>query len=179
MLLTRINAIRNSSLSNIRKVMVLDEWNRETIHGEVHLAKGSEAELPRWLAEELQKEGIVKIIDSFTIDDLGRILFQEKQRPNVPASITKTDDSLYQKMKELIIDLRNSNNISSLEQMRKAISIAAEISSLRIRKVVQLSLLDIKDEKIMDKMTQEERLIFYSIREILESIKGESYGETA
>ncbi|BBG23957.1 hypothetical protein [Sulfuracidifex tepidarius] len=179
MMLTKIKAIRSSLLSDSRKVMVLEEWGpRQTIHGEIHLNKGSEAELPDWLAKRLQKDGIVKIIDYLTLDDLGRILFQEKQKPNVPASLTKTDERIYQKVKELVYSLKEKNDIESLEQVRKVTSMATEISMVRIRKVVQLSLLGINDEKVMEKMTEEELLIFRSIREILCSISGEIYGKT-
>ncbi len=179
MIITRIRAINNSSLGDFRKVMVLEEWGpRHTIHGELHLTKGTEAELPKWLANELQRAGIVKVIDTLTVDDLGRIIFQEKQKANVPASLTKTDERLYQKVNELVASLREKNDIESLEQVKKVISMAAEISSLRIRKVIQLSFLGINDEKVNDKMTEEELLIFHTIREILRFISGEIHGKT-
>ncbi|MEM1600227.1 MAG: hypothetical protein QXW51_05390, partial [Sulfolobaceae archaeon] len=84
--IVRIKAIKRLSNLHIRKVMVLEDWNGSSIMaGNFELIKGSEDSLPYWLAAILERRKVVKIIDNISIEDMGKILFQEKQNINVPA----------------------------------------------------------------------------------------------
>lgn len=160
--------------------MVLDDWGPfDDGFEEISLTKGSEDEIRSWLAIELQKQNTVKIIDTVTVEELGRILFQERQTINTPASIVKLPKDFYYRVLNLFETLKEKSDLESLEQLRKAKQLLNDIIAIRIRKIIQLAYLGITDQSLLDKLTPEEILVYKNIRNGIEHSIGDIIGNTA
>jgi Protein of unknown function (DUF1288). len=82
------------------RVMVLESWGPfDSGFETITLMKGSEDEIPFWLAIELEKKGIVKTLNLAGIEDLSRVVFQEREKSNVPGSLIKLSRDFYVKIK--------------------------------------------------------------------------------
>ena len=179
MLNIQLKALSRASLLHKKKVMVLDDWGPfDDGFEETSLTKGSEDELRFWLAEELQKQNKVKILDSISLEELGRILFQERQNANTPASLVKLPKDFYFRVAALITDLKMRKDLEALEQLRRASQLINEIVSIRTRKIIQLAFLGITDQEILDRLTAEEILVYKNIKYTIDHSIGEIIGYT-
>jgi len=175
----QLKALSRASLLHKKKVMVLDDWGPfDDGFEETSLTKGSEDELRFWLAEELQKQNKVKILDSISLEELGRILFQERQNANTPASLVKLPKDFYFRVTALINDLKTRKDLEALEQLKKASQIINEIISIRTRKIIQLAFLGVTDQEILDRLTAEEILVYKNIKYTIDHSIGEIIGYT-
>lgn len=171
-----LRAINRLQKIENKKVALFDDITIDLGFTELSLAKGSEDEIPLWLAEELEKTKKAKI-SSITIEELGKILFQEKQSANTPANLVKVYPDFYFRVKKLKEELKNSG-LEGIDSLKRVNSTVNEISNIRIRKVIQLALLNIDDETVINKMAKEEYLVYKSMRQILTSFYGDVVGSS-
>jgi len=150
------------------RVMVLESWGPfDTGFETFHLSAGSEDEIPFWLAEELEKKGYVKVLDVVTVEDLGKVVFQEREKANVPASLVKLPRDYYVKAEYYIARLERSGKLEDLDAKRKAEQMLGEIRKLRMRKIINLVFLSVSDPRLLDNMTHEELLVFQRLKNII------------
>ncbi|QIW25304.1 DNA replication complex GINS family protein [Sulfolobus sp. S-194] len=179
MLTVQLKALSKLNLLNKKKIMVLDDWGPfDDGFEEISLTKGSEDEIKLWLADELQKKSIVRILDYVSVEELGRVLFQERQNINTPASLVKLPKDFYYRALLLIDNLKLKNDLEAIEQIRKARQLINEIISIRIRKIIQLAFLGISDQTILDRLTTEEILVYRNIKYTIEHTIGDIIGYT-
>ncbi|MCQ4335198.1 MAG: hypothetical protein RXN50_00650 [Sulfolobaceae archaeon] len=153
------------------RVMVLESWGPfDSGFETITLMKGSEDEIPFWLAIELEKKGIVKTLNLAGIEDLSRVVFQEREKSNVPGSLIKLSRDFYVKSKYNTEKLSLSDRFEDMETKKKSELLLSEIKKLRLRKILNLALLGVEDPKILDNLTYEELLGFFKIRELLETL---------
>lgn len=137
MIEVKLRAIKRLSNTYIRRVMIIEDWNGSSITaGNVELIKGSENQLPQWLAIILEEKNVAKIEDRISIEDLGRILFQERQNANTPASLVPLGKDFSSRVQLYLETLKRDKNVESLEKLRKSISILNEIIKIRLRKLI-------------------------------------------
>jgi DNA replication factor GINS len=174
---TKIKAINRVMMLTTKKVLVLDDWGPyDNGFEEIVLSKGSEDEVSTWLGIVLQERNVVKITDVISIDELGRILFQEKQTINTPASLSALPKDFYHRVQLLRDELKRKNDLQALELLRKLDQVVNEIVSIRIRKIMQLAFLNISDESLIDRMTNEEFLVYKTIKSVIERGIGDIIG---
>ena len=177
MITSKIKAINRIMMLSKKKILVLDDWGPfDDGFEEISLTKGSEDEVATWLGIILQQRNIAKILDVVSIDELGRILFQEKQTINTPASLSSLPKDFYYRVELLRKELQGKNDLQALEQLRKLDQMINEIISIRIRKIMQLAFLNISDESLIDRMTNEEFLVYKEIKSIIEQGIGDIIG---
>ncbi|MEM0199764.1 MAG: hypothetical protein QXY56_00905 [Saccharolobus sp.] len=176
--IVRIKAIKRLSNVHIRKVMVLEDWNGSSIMaGNFELIKGSEDSLPYWLATILERRKVVKIIDNISIEDMGKILFQEKQNINVPASLAPLSKDFVSRIRFYLESLKKGNNIEDLEKYKRVLGIVNEIFKIRSRKILQLAFLNVDDQTLVNSMTEEELLIYNTIKQTIKELYGDIIGD--
>ncbi|ARM75685.1 DNA replication complex GINS family protein [Acidianus manzaensis] len=169
--INRLQQVENKKVAIYDDIGPLDLGFTELI-----LNKGSEDEIPLWIASELEKSDKVKVY-SISLEELGKIIFQEKQNINTPASLVKVYPDLYFRIKKLSNELKNQG-IDGLESIKKINSIVNEISNIRLRKIIQLALLNIDDKTVINKMTKEEYLVYASLKSIISSFYGDVIGSS-
>lgn len=175
----KLRALSTLSEFRKRKVMVLEDFRLVDLgFGEISLTKGSEDELPGWLTDYLENKGIIKTLDEITLEELGRILFNEKQNINVPASIVKVPPNFYSLSDKLLKKLRESKDLEALEQLRKASNMLNEVKSIRLRKIINIALLNITDQNLLSNLALEEYLLYSSLRDLISNIMVSKSGAT-
>ncbi|BBD72571.1 hypothetical protein HS1genome_0960 [Sulfodiicoccus acidiphilus] len=135
------------------------------------LQRGKEGEVPRWLTGVTQ---ILKPTQRLTLQELNRVLFQETQSASKPASLVPLHRDFYARVRELLNELKGQPDVS-----KKAESVARELVTLRLRKIMNLAFLGVQDPSIVQGMTDEELLLFSEIRELVNLYYGELIGERA
>ncbi|ACP35471.1 Protein of unknown function DUF1288 [Sulfolobus islandicus Y.G.57.14] len=179
MIEVKLRAIKRLSNTYIRRVMIIEDWNGSSITaGNVELIKGSENQLPQWLAIILEEKNVAKIEDRISIEDLGRILFQERQNANTPASLVPLGKDFSSRVQLYLETLKRDKNVESLEKLRKSISILNEIIKIRLRKLIQLAFLNIDDQNLINGMTEEELLIYKTIKQLIKELYGDIIGNS-
>jgi len=149
------------------RVMVLRYFSLEPFM-DLTLQKGSEVSIPRWIAEILEKNGIVEILDkSITPQELSKIKFSQIQQKS---QIIKIEDFFYIKMKKAIEDLetkaKKEGDINLLKIVEKMREDFADISRLRLSfiiRAIQLGGLDVIEKNL----TIEEKVLVNLIKSIL------------
>ncbi len=176
---TKLRALKRLSLTQKEKVIVLEDSGQIDLgFSQVSLYKGSEDEVPLWLARELEKSGKAKV-NKLSLEDLGRLLFQEKQNVNVPASILKLDKDFYLLSKFIEAELKGSSSLEDLEKLKRYYSIIKELSTIRLRKIIQLALLNINEQNLISRMSREEYLVYQTVSEIIKNYYGEVVGSSS
>ncbi|BCU70495.1 DNA replication complex GINS family protein [Stygiolobus caldivivus] len=174
---SKIKAINRIMMVTKKKILVLDDWGPfDDGFEEISLSKGSEDEVSTWLGIKLQEKNVAKIMDMVSVDELGRVLFQEKQTINTPASLSLLPKDFYHRVQLLRENLKQKNDLQALEQLRKLDQVVNEIVSIRIRKIMQLAFLNISDESVIDRMTNEEFLVYKIIKDIIDRGIGDIIG---
>lgn len=172
-----LRALNKLQLTERKKIMVFDDIGPLDLgFTEISLSKGSEDEIPLWLAQNLEKKNLVKIT-SISTEELGKLLFQEKQSSTTPASLVKTYPDIYFRVKKLEEELKGKG-IDGLEELKKVKSMINEISLIRLRKIIQLASLSINDQTLISKMTKEEYLAYLSMKKIISSFYGDVIGSS-
>jgi len=178
----KLKALKVLSKLEKQRVQVIEDWGPvEFCNGTVSLVRGSEDEIPNWLALELERKGIVKKSEEITLEELGRILFQEKESVNKPAVLAKIPKGFYSRIREQLqtISLSKDKNLEILDQLRKIRSRSEEIISIRLQKIIRLAFLETSDQSFLANMTEEELLIYQSIKDLIRLIYGEIFGISA
>lgn len=167
-----IRAVRSLEMSMPVRVMVLRDLGK-TFFSDVELVKGIETEIPRWVAEILEKKGFVKILRNInSLEDLNKIVFQESIREEGhKRELYKVAPDLYFEIEKFIEEYKQrieSRDPRVFSEYDKILSAAKRLIRARSRKIfylVQVS--EVLDEEIEKRMTLEEK-IFY--RNLLRSI---------
>ncbi len=149
------------------KVMVLRYFSLEPFMN-ITLQKGSEISLPRWIAEVLEKNGIVEILDrAITPQELSKIKFSQIQQKS---QIIRIDDFFYVRIRKSIEDLEakakresDINLLKIVEKMREDFSDVSRLRLSFIIRAVQLGGLDVVEKNL----SIEEKLLVNIIKSIL------------
>ncbi|BCU68539.1 hypothetical protein HS7_19760 [Sulfolobales archaeon HS-7] len=149
------------SISRIKRVKV-KAIAEARIGNIIKFNKDDEIELPFWMAEELERNGLVKIKD-IDIDELGKILFQERQSMNRPAELYPLPKNFYLEIHKMI-----DNRVNSADKDKKKLDIMKQIVDIRKRKLTQLASLNPLDQRIINNITEEEYYVVTRLSEILQ-----------
>ena len=134
---------------------------------------GDEIEIPRWLAKELTKNQMVKILDEkpLEINDLAKIHWRE----SIPESreIPQLDYDFYSKLRDLLRELsKNSEQDPSQKTiLEKALSQSKDIINCRLHKIVYLAANPSITDNTIQKMTVEERRLYKDLSSMINEWK--------
>lgn len=134
---------------------------------------GDEIEIPRWLARELTKNQMIKILDEkpLEIPDLAKIHWRE----SIPESreIPPLDYDFYNKLRELLRELSKKNNQDPSKKalFEKTLSQSKDIINCRLHKIVYLATNPSITDSIIQKMAVEERRLYNDLRSIIDEWK--------
>ncbi|MEM0122726.1 MAG: hypothetical protein QXG79_05070, partial [Saccharolobus sp.] len=112
-----------------------------------------------------------------SIEDMGKILFQEKQNINVPASLAPLSKDFVSRIRFYLESLKKGNNIEDLEKYKRILGIVNEIFKIRSRKILQLAFLNVDDQTLVNSMTEEELLIYNTIKQTIKELYGDIIGD--
>jgi len=141
--------------------------------GITELSRGAEYIIPRWLALALEKDGVVRIRgEELSIEKLSSIVYNEEALVK-KLQLTKLPRFFYLLNKKYIDALKEkltaSADISLLEEYKHREDLFFTIARLRVKKLLNFILLAGLPQEIADKLSEEEKMLYNSLKSVLDS----------
>ncbi|MEM4461711.1 MAG: hypothetical protein QW695_02410 [Candidatus Bathyarchaeia archaeon] len=168
----KLKAVFESSLHQEVKLIALADFQGIDIEGFriPGFKKDSEVKLPLWIAIELVKTGIAKFKEGEELDlkTLSKIHWIEVIQPS--RTISPLPENFYLKLKLYMDELKSriTREADRIDEYKKGLTMAGDIVSSRLRKIVELTLAR-QTTQILSNLTIEERILYDGVREVLES----------
>lgn len=140
--------------------------------------QGQETELPLWLAGHIVSQGYARFRDEdqLTLNNLSTIHYRE----TLPASrqIPPLQPSFYFQLRRLIKALREQEvkDRNKARELDKALGLARDIVSTRVKKIASVAASVEKTAELMASLTTEEKILYETVREAVDSWKREILG---
>ncbi len=154
----------------VRVIVVEDIGPIYIPEGVIELTKGSEYNLPRWIAVELYRRGYVEFKDKpVDLEKLAKIAYsEESSRKGIEFS--KTPQYFYHivgyEIDGLYERLERERDTRLLLDIQKYEDYLLRIGKARVKKITQLIPIEIPQEVYMC-LSEEERILYRMLREIL------------
>lgn len=155
-------------LSPIRVAVLMDLGRVRVEGGWETFVKGDEASIPLWMALELEKKGLVEIREQRVSDsDVGKHLMVERGLKG--GEFQSLKERFYLEARKLLEKIKRKPDLTPDEffKLVKLESNLADLTRIRLRKIVQISFLGGKPEDFLDKLLLEERVLFIVLRDII------------
>jgi len=153
---------------------LMDYGNLRFDGNNYNIIEGRKLNLPLWIAEILEENGIVMIntTNSGSVDRLRSVMQKERKYP----TLTDLDRLLYRQVRNEINNLRAQGTQTSLMQLSSLEGSLNGILRLRTRKILQI----VRDDEGMNNpnMTAEEEWLFERLNSLYSSWK-EKVGKDA
>lgn len=123
-------------------------------------------EIPRWAAEELEKEGVVEVVEEPFEVEVFKALSKEKLLGSL--QLSKLPYNFYMRMRRYLIlmsDKLRENKIRNEDYQKLKVS-CYDLVSIRIGKLLSLANSSINPTELSEKVTAEELIFFKSIQEL-------------
>ena len=162
-------------LNNIKVAVEKDIEDNPILkeHGINKARRGETIEVPRWIAEELEEEGLVKLLEEGFEVELFRVLNREKLQGMYQLSPVKAD--FYLKLRRYLINLRKRKK-EAFDRFR---IYAQDFIKIRLSKVLSLAISSTNIEQATSNMTPEEIALYKEVKEIADLWKKTMMGEEA
>lgn len=154
------------------RVMVLRDQGRIVAGGSSYeLRKGTEIEMPRWLARILAAEGVVELVETpLTLEDIARTHFGTMTAKTV-GELEQLPREFYQQVAEYVRVLdervRREFNAVLLEEKQKATMYASEIAGKRLSMILQALRTMTALGELHAKLTVEEEVLLDTLTEAI------------
>ncbi len=159
----------------IRVEIISDAPRIFTTEGFIELVKGAEYILPRRIAYELAAKGIVKIKDEeLTLESLSKIVYNEEATQHKP-QLSKISPFIYfiilRRLGEIEKKLRSEGSLELFEEYRNITDLYTTLMKIRVRKLLSiLQMIEVPQDTI-EKMSEEEKILFGLMRSTLKEWK--------
>ncbi len=156
------------------RVMVVKDFGRITVDGfTMELQKGTEIELPRWVARILSEDGIAEIVETgIGIEDIARIHFTVVSAKN-PAELEPLPKDFYKQVIEYLDGLekriRAEFNPALLEEKQRILIYLAEILNKRLTLILTALRSPTAIAELSTKLSDEERILLEILHKVLET----------
>ncbi len=169
----RLEALRVRYELKPVRVMVVKEVGRIVVDGvEYELRKGTEIEIPRWLARVLAAKGLVELLESpLTLDDIARAHFMVTEAHSLADTPSLPEDFYLRALdylEQLEEALRRSPEPQLLEEKSKAELYLEEIISRRLWTILQLLRSPAARAEVYEKLSPEEKVLHDTLHEEIE-----------
>jgi len=164
------------------RVMVVKDYGSLEIDGVVYeLRRGTEIELPRWIAEVLEEAGIVEVLETgLGLEDIARIHFSTHSVKSM-RELERLPENFYIQAKEYLRELeariRRELNTTLLEEKQKAELYLVEIINRRLGMILQVLRSPASLAEIYEKFTEEEKLLADALRGLIEEWREKVFGK--
>ncbi len=158
------------------RVEVIGEAPRVfTTEGFIELIRGAEYVLPRRIAYQLAEKGLVRIKDDdITLEDLSGIVYNEEATLS-RQQLVKLKPFIYSlilmKLHNMEEELRTKPSLELYDEYRKFTDLYSTLMRIRIRKLMNLlNMIEIPQD-LVEKMSEEEKILFGLMRSALKEWK--------
>ncbi len=171
---SRIEALRVRYELKPVRVMVLRDVGKVRIDGvEYELRKGTEVELPRWMARVLASKGIVEYIETpMTLDDVARVHYMVTEARSLAETPQLPEDFYFRArdyLRQLSEELRRRPDPRILEEKSKAEIYLEEVVTRRLWAILQLLRSPAARSEVYDRLSSEEKVLHDTLLEEIEA----------
>jgi len=164
---------RDFSEEEVRIEVVGRSFKAFSHEGFVELVKGSEYVLPRWVSNMLVEEGVVKIREEgIDVEKLSSIAYNEEASLK-KLNLMKLPRYFYLMVRHRVDDIRSrltsSADISLLEEFKQLEDLLYTIGRIRVKKLFNYILLPSVPQDVLDKLSEEEKMLYTLYRNFLET----------
>ena len=155
------------------RVMVVRDAGRIRVDGvEYELRKGTEVEIPRWMARVLAERGIVEPLESpMTLDDVARVHYMVTEAQSLADTPSLPEDFYLRArdyLESLRRELRRRPDPQLLDELGKAEVYLEEIVTKRLWTVLQLLRSPSARAEVYERLSSEEKALHDTLHEAIE-----------
>lgn len=164
------------------RVMVVKDYGSLEIDGVMYeLRRGTEVEIPRWIAEVLEETGVVEILETgLSLEDIARMHFSTHSVKSV-RELERLPENFYIQAKEYLRELdariRRELNPMLLEEKQKAELYLVEIINRRLSMIIQVLRSPASLAEVYEKFSEEEKLLADALRSLIEEWRKKVFGK--
>jgi len=164
------------------RVMVVKDYGSLEIDGATYeLRRGTEVEIPRWIAEVLEEAGVVEVLETgLGLEDIARIHFSTHSVKSV-RELERLPENFYMQAKEYLRELdariRRELNPMLLEEKQKAELYLVEIIGRRLSMIVQVLRSFASLVEVYERFSEEEKLLADVLRGLIEEWRKKVFGK--
>ena len=131
--------------------------------------EGREYEIQFWIAQELERAGIVRFREEDILDvvKLHKINWKERVQPT--NKVSPIPEEFYPKLRRYLTHLKkvSNNKPEKLKEHEKSVRISRDIVNCRVKKIVSLASSPPLTAQALQSLTPEERTLYHSLHEII------------
>lgn len=131
--------------------------------------EGREYEIRFWVAQELERAGIVRFREEDMLDvvKLHKIHWKERVQPTNKVSLLP--EEFYPKLRRYLTHLKkaSNNNSEKLKEYEKSTRISRDIVNSRVKKIVSLASSPPLTAQALQSLTPEERTLYHRLHKII------------
>ncbi len=131
--------------------------------------EGREYEVRFWIAQELERDGVVRFREEDLLDvvKLHKIHWKERVQPT--NKVSPLPEEFYPRLRRYLAHLQKTsqNNSERLKEHEKSARISRDIVNSRIKKIVSLASSPPITEQALQDLTPEERTLYHTLHKII------------
>jgi len=127
--------------------------------------EGDEYEIQYWIANELEKAGIVRLREEDCLDAIKLYKMQWTERVQTAGQMSKLPEDFYPKLRRCLTRLKAdiAKNPEKMREYEKIGHLTQDIVNSRLKKVVSLASASAETEQMLKNFTGEERFLYEQI----------------
>ncbi|UCG37395.1 MAG: DNA replication complex GINS family protein [Candidatus Bathyarchaeota archaeon] len=135
--------------------------------------EGREYDVPFWVAHDLEKAGIVHFREEDFLDVVKLHKLHWKERVQPASQLSQLPEKFYPKVRRYLLLLQSlsQRNPEKLKDYEKSARISRDIVNCRVGKIVSLASSSLLSDQALQRLTQEERSLYYSLQGAIEEWK--------
>ena len=135
--------------------------------------EGNEYEIQFWIAEELEKAGIVRFREKERLDANKIYKIHWTERVQTTKQISKLPEKFYPKLKRYLKELKEeaAKNPEKIREYEKVRHFVRDIVNIRLKKIVSLASAPAQTEQMLKNFTEEERFLYDQLYTLIKEWK--------
>jgi hypothetical protein len=135
--------------------------------------EGREYEIRFWVAQELEKAGIVRFREEDTLDIIKLHKTHWKERVQPTNKVSALPEEFYPQLRRFLINLHTAaqKNSGKLKEYEKSMQVALDIVNCRAKKIVSLASSPPLTAPALQSLTPEERALYHHLHGLIDKWK--------
>jgi len=135
--------------------------------------EGNEYEIQFWIAQELEKAGIVRFREEERLDAAKLYKIQWTERVQTVGQISKLPENFYPKLRRCLTELKKdaAKSPEKLREYEKSTHLTQDIVNSRLKKIISLASASPQTEQMLKNLTNEERFLYEQLHKFIHEWK--------
>lgn len=131
--------------------------------------EGNEYEVPFWVAQELEKAGVIRFREEEMLDAAKLYKIQWTERVQTAGQICKLPENFYPKLRRYLEELKNdaAKTPEKLREYEKIRHLTRDTVNSRLKKIVSLASAPAQTEQFLRNLTLEEKFLYEKLHKFI------------